>query len=344
VEAVCLRLRATIARDTNDASGALAYGLQAQAALGRAESADPVFEAGLIGDVAYAEHLNGRAEDAERMFRDSLARFQAAGRPEHPDAVAIRDNWANHRFQTGDVLGALALEDEALDIARRHAAGGEPPLGLLADRALSLDALARFDEAEAGFDAVLTVAERRGDAAAMAYARIGKAKVRLGRGDVAGAEGSLATALAGLGALPPDNPASMNAAVVRARIAAARGRLEEADQAFSKLVEFWDSRGVRTGATWSALRDRSDVRLRLGRTEAASQDAARAFEIARSVQGGKPFSSLTGLSLSLQARIEVERERRDEARRLARLALDQLTRALGPDHPETRRARALCGA
>jgi serine/threonine-protein kinase len=343
--AICLQRRATIARDTNDAEGALRYAQEARERLRAARQVDPTFAARLQGDLAYAYHLNGRTVEAEALFAESLRTFEAASRVDHPDVVSIRIDWGLARYASGDVLGALALFDEALAIAAKHAAGGEPPLALVADRALALDALARYDEAQAGFEHVRRIAESRGDGAAAAFALIGLAKVCLGRGDLDCARRRLDESLAGRGdAVPADSAAGMNTAVVEARMEAARGRLPEAEAAFSRIVGFWDARRIRTGATWSALRDRAGVYLREGRLQEALADARRSEEIARSVQGAKPFSSMTGLSLALLSDIHERAGRHEAARRSAREALAHLGPALGDAHPETRRARAQAGA
>jgi serine/threonine-protein kinase len=341
---ICLERRGVLAQNTNDAPAALDFLSRARAEITKAERVDPALEASVLGNLAYAYHLNGRAREAESAFAQSLARFAAIGRAEHPNAIAIREQWALARFTTGDVTGALALFDEALAMAGKHASPSELPLSLLADRALALDALARYDEARAAYDRVIAVGEQRQDASAVAFALVGKAKVFIGAGDLEQAQRLLDQALGLRGnAIPPDSPTSMNAEVVRARLAAARGHLDEAETGFTRLVEFWDTRKIVTGATWSALRDRADVYLRQGRLDAARADAQRALGIARSVQGDRAYSSMTGLTLALLSRIDSLAGHPDDARREANEALSHLSRGLGDGHPETRRAREQTG-
>lgn len=67
-------------------------------------------------------------------------------------------------------------------------------------------------------------------------------------------------------------------------------------------------------------------------------DAVRALGIARSLQGDKSYSSLTGQSLLLRARVHDQRGQRAEARAAAGEAVPQLTEALGGSHPDTLRA------
>jgi serine/threonine-protein kinase len=340
--AVCLDRRSVLAQNTNDAPGALDYAQHAQAQLAKAERVDPAFAASTLGNLAYAHHLNGHALAAENAFSQSLARYTAIGRAEHPNAIATREQWALSRFTTGDVVGALALFDEALNLAGKHAVADELPLSLLADRALALDALARYDEARAAYDRVISVGEQRKDPSAVAFALVGKAKTSLAAGQIEEAQQLLDRALGLQGdAIPPDSSTSLNAQVVHARLAAARGSLSQAETEFSHLVAFWDSRKVVTGATWSALRDRADVYLRQGKLDAAAGDARRALGIAQSVQGDRPYSSMTGLTLSLLSRIDLQAGRKVQAHQEATQALAHLSRGLGASHPETQRAREL---
>jgi Tetratricopeptide repeat len=87
-----------------------------------------------------------------------------------------------------------------------------------------------------------------------------------------------------------------------------------------------------------ALNFRADAHLGKGEVEAATADARRALEVSRRLQGDKPYSSLTGLSLLTIARIQEGRGNHEAARLAAKEALPHLSETLGPEHPEARRA------
>ena len=70
-------------------------------------------------------------------------------------------------------------------------------------------------------------------------------------------------------------------------------------------------------------------------------NANRALEISRSLQGDKPYSSHAGVSLLFIARIESSRGELDDARAHAAEAATHLTEILGPEHPDTLRARTI---
>jgi hypothetical protein len=69
-------------------------------------------------------------------------------------------------------------------------------------------------------------------------------------------------------------------------------------------------------------------------------DARRALEIARTLQGGKPYSSMAGQALLLMARVDDRRGDGAATRDVAAQAVPQLTETLGATHPDTRRAQA----
>jgi hypothetical protein len=125
---------------------------------------------------------------------------------------------------------------------------------------------------------------------------------------------------------------------VQARIHAARGRYAAAVAGLTKIVEFFDGRSMAVAPLARALNFRADAHLGEGNTDAALADARRALEISRRLQGDKPSSSLTGLSLLSIARIQESRGDREAARLAAREALPHLVATLGPEHPDTHRA------
>jgi hypothetical protein len=60
--------------------------------------------------------------------------------------------------------------------------------------------------------------------------------------------------------------------------------------------------------------------------------------VSRKLQGDKPYSSLTGMSLLLSSRIHESRGEHAAAQANAAEAAPQLAETLGPEHPEARRA------
>jgi hypothetical protein len=89
------------------------------------------------------------------------------------------------------------------------------------------------------------------------------------------------------------------------------------------------------------LTRRASVESDMGDLPAAEQDARRALALL--AQGAPPgeFSSFVGESYLVLARTLNAAGRTTEARSDAQLAAEQLRKALGPNHPDTRAAEAL---
>ena len=343
-EVQCLRNRAYIAQNTNDPEAALTYALRAQARLREAPTRKSDVEAFLLADIAAAHYLAGRNGAAERFYEEALARMTEIGRGESPSVFFLRNNWGLASTAAGDNRRALHQYDEALRIAVQRSIGGEPPPYLLHNRASALSSLARYSEALEAYGAAIESATRAGHAGVRISALANRANTHLLMGDIARAEQELAALASEAGkTIPPDSAPVMTILQVQARIHAARGRLDEATAGLTKIVGFFDGRGMAVAPLARALNFRADAYLATGDTDAAHADARRALEISRRLQGDKPWSSLTGLSLLSIARIQETRGDQDAARRAAREALPHLNETLGPEHPDTRRAEQYVG-
>jgi tetratricopeptide (TPR) repeat protein len=127
---------------------------------------------------------------------------------------------------------------------------------------------------------------------------------------------------------------------IEAMLAAARGDFARAVAAYTHAIEFFDSHHLSVGALAAALYGRGDVHLRNGDIALALADAQRALEIAHALQGERPASGHTGLALALQSRIQDASGNTSAGTKLAQEAALQLRKALGPEHPETKRMLA----
>src|SRR5262249_45731923 len=134
-------------------------------------------------------------------------------------------------------------------------------------------------------------------------------------GDIDRAERELAKLAPEIGkSIAPDSVPAMSITYIGARIAAARGRTDEALAGYSSVIEFFDRRGMAIAPVARTLNARAEVRLTTGDLEAALADAERSLQIAHAVQGDSPRSSQTGLAYSLLARVRERRGDLAEAR------------------------------
>ena len=338
-EIQCLRNRGYIAQNTNDAQGALDYALRAQARLRASPIPKPDTEAEILADIAAAHYLAGRNGDAERFYAQALAKMTEIGRGESPSVFFLRNNWGAASNSAGDTRRALEQYDEALRIAVQRSIGGEPPPYLLLNRASALSTLARFPEALEAYRVAIESATRAGNAGVRVGAVAYRAGTYLLMGDIDRAERELADVTPEVGkSVPADSVPAMIIMQVQARIQAARGRFPEAIAGLTKIIEFYDGRSMAVAPLVRALNFRADAHLGKGDTDAALADARRALEVSRRLQGDKPWSSLTGLSLLSIARIQERRGDPEAAAAAAREAVPHLKETLGPGHPDARRA------
>ena len=344
VAALCQQYLAQIARNHQDAQGALANALGAMARFQSAKRVMPGFEASLTGDIAYAYYLNGRMDEAERHYARAVEMMCDLGRGESPTAVAVRSNWALACTGAGDVKRGLALIDDVLDIVARRTPGGTPPPYLVNNRASSLLILGRYAEAQAECERSRRIAENAGAAVFALNARVMQARIEAERGDLDGAAHALAALRDEAAALPEDSFSVLGLRVALAQVALRRGDAHEAATTIEPVVRFYESRGTRTGMRAMALRVRAEARWACGDLDAAMADATAALALAEELRGSRPASNVSGLCALLVARLEAARGRAREASAARNHAIAQLTAALGPAHPETQRAARACCA
>jgi hypothetical protein len=115
--------------------------------------------------------------------------------------------------------------------------------------------------------------------------------------------------------------------------------MTESIAGLSRIIDFFDGREMRVAAVVRALNIRGDVYLRDGNLDGALADARRALDIAQTLQGDKPYSSLAGQALLLMARAHERRGGQAEAHEAAARAVPQLSETLGAGHPDTLSAR-----
>lgn len=338
----CLRDRAYIAQNTNDPPAALDYAQQAQARLKESPTPKPAIEAELLADIAAAQYLSGNNGAAERYYAQALQQLKKMGRDQSPNVLFIRNNWGIASFASGDPRRALEQYDEALRIGVERSIGGEPPPYLLLNRAFALSTLARYPEALEAYAIAIAAAEKAGNEAVRIGGVANRANTFLQMGDVKRAEQDLATIAPLVGkSIAPDSVPAMTILQAQARIDAARGRLPESIAGFTRIVAFFDGRGMKVAPVARVLNARGDVYLQQRNVDAAMADAERALEIARRLQGDKPYSSLSGTSLLLMSRIDESRGNEAKAIEMANQAVPQLTETLGAEHPDVRRAQEL---
>ena len=342
VAASCHQQMAFIAENQGDGAATQRSAEAGLAILKTAERSYPKLEASLLGDLAYAEQLQGRNDSADRLYAEALAKLTALGRDRSPLAVGIQNNWAIASLAAGDIKRALALYEQSVRALRERDPDGPLPTFLSGNLARALELSGRPQEALTIYGQAVADAAKANRLDSRLFGLLGSASAYCELGDLEHAAQALAEARAAMkDAVPPGSPPSLAADAIAGRIALARGRLDEAERLFTSTLAAFEARKQSNGSAVMLYLYRSEVARRQQRTDDALRDAQSALDIARRLQAGIPYSSRTGLAYLAVADALQQGGRSEEARTAAASALDHLRHALGDDHPSTRLAMAV---
>lgn len=329
-----------LAQNANDANAAVRYAEAACGHMSRLPSSrQPRTAAVLVGNLAYSLVLAGRLDEASTKFAESIELFKAVGAEECPMAVSVWNNWALADLAVGNPLRALDRLNRVCDISARRSPSGNPPIYAVLNRARVLGILDRAVEALSESERALALARASGSAAGVLHSTVSRI-------DALRRQGRHEEALAGLlevddrltVGVSPDFPAMINLSRLRVIFDANAGRLAEALEGATEIIERVTRLGLRGGQMASAYTARADVHLQLRSPAAALADVERALQIARTAQSTLPFSADVGLALLHRAEAHLQTRNLSSAAADAESALVQLTPTLGESHPESRRA------
>ena len=330
----CLGYLSNIAEDSNDVAGALKYARQALDRLQAVPHARASVLALLLGNMGYAEHLNGRNDAAERYYEAALAKLTEAGRERSPYAVEMRSNWAIVSDGSGNPRRALNLYDQALQIVSQQEHGERPPPYLVGSRARALQNLGRYRESADAYLSCTTAAS----GTVAAYCFSGLASVTRSLGDLASAEKYLEQASTLLGArVDTSSPATLALTITKAEIALSRRQIDTARSILTTAMEGHKT----TSAAAMALIDRAEVNLDEGKLQEAAADAREALSITQIQQGGEPYSNRTGLAWLMLGRVLARQGSTGDATKALRTALTHLTNTVDPAHPAIQQTQEL---
>jgi tetratricopeptide (TPR) repeat protein len=148
--------------------------------------------------------------------------------------------------------------------------------------------------------------------------------------------------------LPEGHYAFATVASQRSLVALARGdasgALTLADQSLAILEASVKAGGRGAEIIPNELARRAEVEIELHQYERAATDATRALDLFRQILEPGVLSSNPGRAYLALGRALMGQGRSEEARAALRTSLEHLESALGPDHPDTRRARQLAEA
>ena len=299
----------------------------------------------LLLELAHAQGLQGRGQQADAAYRAAVQQLEAAGKVDTVLGLTTLANWGAARFGAAAPLDALAHFQRARQVASRRSSGGAVPAVLISNTANALRTIGRYGEAEADYRLALQQARQAGTPAVQAHALIGLSGCALALARADEAQALLDDARKILGPAVYDKHSALGNGwtAVQAQTWLQAGRLAEAHALLTPHVTATSEPKALRNA-WSVLAPklRGEVATAQGHFGAARQDLDRALTAARAhrAQGG-PVSHLEGLVwLALG---QHHRRTGDESAAQAALqrARQELAAAVGEDSPHTRQALAL---
>jgi hypothetical protein len=270
-----------------------------------------------------------------------MQNLRALGRDTGPEAISIRNSWAQVTGAAGVPRRALELFDEMLSIRAARDPGGRPPGYLVGNRAGMLEALGRYPEALAAHQLSVDLARIEHSRMGELHCLLGLASTATKMHDRPAAEKYLAefTRLAGAG-LPSDGLMWDGRVMILAQLDLADGRLNSARQQFDEVL----ARPSGVAATIGARLGLGEVELASGDATRAADDALIALKAAQSLQGGLPHSNLTGASWLLRGRALAQLGQSAEAHEAFVAAAAHLSATVDSGHPALAQARSLASA
>ncbi len=336
----CHAQRTYLAHNMGDGAAAERHALASLDYLRKDTRRRPRSEALFLADLAYAQQLLGRIGESNASFAASVDQLTKLQLEWTPVAATIVNNWGIAVLYAGDVKRALALWERGASILRRRDPLAPLPSYLLTNLGRANEQSGRLDEALRLYEATVAAARSEKRLGSLPYGLNGLATVYLQMGNLEKAEQYLAETKAAVDTLAEGAPQRLNADVLAARIALARGRAQEAWDAFERLRVIYDAQPPGPGAVGVRV-FLADAALVLGRPDDAARVAEEALTLGRALQSGMPHSRVVGLAHFALARARAARGRGADARRECDLALEQFTNAVTADHPTVTEIRTL---
>ncbi|HYM43203.1 MAG TPA: serine/threonine-protein kinase [Steroidobacteraceae bacterium] len=299
-------------------------------------------------ELAAALSQAGHYREANEAFSVGWPKLVALGRDDTIGAGTWLNNWAVAQINLGRPLEAQQLLRRANELEQTGQAGQVASPVRMSNYARALLELARFDEAARFAQDALKEATRADNHIAMIQSRLWLARILLAQHDRERPAVLLDEAEAAmLRFLPAGHYAFGLLPAERALVARDRGDLPLAraliDDAIAKV-----SGPVRSGRVIPVLlptflTERAEIELAARQLQAADADLHRALDLLTAGAQPGDYSIYVGRAQLALARVLSAEGKGDETRQVAQLAMQQLAKSGGEDHPETRAARELSG-
>jgi serine/threonine-protein kinase len=346
---MCLLRGAHVSRNAGAAQEAIARALEARQVLVQSPFDSDSPQLSLTVDLA------GYYTDAGQ-FREAIATFEKAsdllsslGRDDTLTAATMFNNWGFALDKLGRPIDAVPVYRRAIDISRDDRGEATVAAMLTVNYARALGNLNHLDEAADYGERAYAKASLAKDDVVINQSLIQRASTCRRQGDLDRADSLLNEVESRLHRVLPEGHIAFAAvASQRSQVALARGdasgALTLADRTMAILEASVKAGGQGADIIPSELARRAEVETELRQYERAAADATRALDLFRQILEPGILSSNLGRAYLALGRALMAQGRSEEARAALRTSLEHLESALGPDHPDTRRARQLAEA
>lgn len=344
----CLECGSRVSRDTGEASEAVARALTAEQLLEGSPVRTDALQADTLMGLAEAYRSAGHFVEADSTFDRASKVLATLGRDDTQEAGTLFNNWGLMLFHSGRILEAERTLRRAIEISQENQAEEGVSPQLLNNYAATLIDLNRFDEAGNYANRAFADAQKAGNEILIVQTLLMRARVYRGQHDLAHSDAMLRLVEPRMRKnLPAGHYAFASLVSERSLNAVAEGDIPEGMRLADEAVAIAETsiKNGHAGVIWmpTLLVRRSNVELAAHRIQDAASDAERAVSLLRASAVPGTFSSGTGRAYLALANALLAESKTDEAHAAARLAVEQLQNAVGPDHTDTQRARQLAG-
>jgi len=346
---MCLLRGAHVSRNAGAAQDAIARALEARQVLVQSPFDSDILQLSLTIDLAGYYTDAGRFREAIASFEKTSDLLSSLGRDDTLTAATLFNNWGFALDRLGRPIDAVPVYRRALDISRDDRGEDTVAAMLMVNYARALGNLNHLDEAADYGERAYAKASLAKSDVVMNQSLIVRVSTYRKQGDLDRAVGLLDELESRLRrVLPEGHMAFAGVASQRSLVALARGdasgALTLADHTVAILEASVRAGGQGADIIPSELARRAEVEIELQQYDRAAADATRAADTLRKILEPGTLSSNVGRAYLALGRALLAQGQSEEARTALRTSLEHLESALGPDHPDTRRARQLVEA
>jgi len=292
--------------------------------------------------LASAYSGGGRLQEAVSAFEQAAARLAKLGRSDTQRSGTVFNNWGAALIRAGRPLEAERVLRRSIDISMAKGTEEAVQAMPLVNYARALYELSKLAQAADYAERGLAKAQATGDQVPTREGLLLLAAIYREQGNQERAARVVSEAAEYFKrSLPASHSLFAGLAWQRALNAKAAGDLPAALRSSNEAIAILERSINISGARRLSplLMCRSEIALELGRVDDAQSDAARALSILKDADRSETPSGNVGRAYLTLGRALETQGKHGEARDAFRSAAEHLRRALGSDHPDTRRAQ-----